>query len=141
MVVNISFTELSDYIKCHYDKTLLFSRVSDKELCVSYEQPIIFKTIHVPINISIEKVSPDSVTIGYNGGFGIDLIIAGTMSVLKNQVPELSKVFVSEEGHKIRIDLSQLSQTKAIFEAISLKDIQILEDDVQVEASLKYHQE
>lgn len=52
-------------------RTLVFSRLSDKGLCVSYEQHIIFKTVQVPINISIENVSPDFVTIGYNGGAGL----------------------------------------------------------------------
>ena len=32
MKISISFVELSDYIKKHYDKQVDFSKVSDKEL-------------------------------------------------------------------------------------------------------------
>ena len=77
MVVNISFTELSDYIKCHYKQTLSFSRISAKEVKISYEKNIMVTTISVPVNIIIENVESDAVTIAYSGNFGIEMIIAG----------------------------------------------------------------
>lgn len=88
MKISISFAELSDYIKGHYDKLLTFSKVSDKEVCVSYSQNLFFKTVQVPVSLKIEDVKADSVIITYNGGFGIDMIIAGTLSFLKAKVPD-----------------------------------------------------
>lgn len=137
MIINISFAELRDYIKTHYDKSLTFSRVSEKELCASYEQHILFKTVQVPVSISIENVTPTSITISYNGRFGIDMIIAGAMAFLKAKMPELSDTLVPEEGHCVRIELSKLNQTKALIEALVLKEIHFLDNAVQVTASLK----
>lgn len=137
MVVNISFTELSDYIKCHYKQTLSFSRISAKEVKISYEKKIIVKTISVSVNLVIENVESDAVTIAYSGNFGIEMIIAGVMAFIKAQIPELSNTLVSEEGHQIRILLSNLEQTKALVDAISLEDIEITETGIQLSATLK----
>lgn len=137
MVVNISFTELNDYIKCHYKQTLSFSRISANEVKISYEKKIIVKTISVSVNLVIENVESDAVTIAYSGNFGIEMIIAGVMAFIKAQIPELSNTLVSEEGHQIRILLSNLEQTKALVDAISLEDIEITETGIQLSASLK----
>lgn len=137
MVVNISFTELNDYIKCHYKQTLSFSRISANEVKISYEKKIIVKTISVSVNLVIENVESDAVTITYSGNFGIEMIIAGVMAFIKAQIPELSNTLVSEEGHQIRILLSNLEQTKALVDAISLEDIEITETGIQLSATLK----
>lgn len=137
MIINLSFAELSDYIRQHYGKTLTFSKVSEKELCASYEQHIIFKTVQVPVYVSIESVAPNAITISYKGGFGIDMIITGTIAFLKTKFPELSDVIVPGEGHSICIELSNFSRAKALVEALALNNIHILENAVQVTASLK----
>lgn len=137
MKISISFAELSNYIKRHSDKQLTFSKVSDKELCASYSQNLFFKTVQVPVNLKIEDVKADSIAITYNGGFGVDMIIAGTLSFLKAKVPELANALVSEEGHRIRIELSKLSQTATLVEAIAFNDICLAEEGLILDASLK----
>lgn len=137
MIINITFAEIKDYVKIHYNKNLVFSKVSEKEVCVAYEQHILFKTIQVPVSISIANVAADSVTITYNGGFGIDMIIAGTMAFLKAKIPELTEALIAEEAHRIRIELGRLDKTKALVEAVALNNIQIFENGIQVSASLK----
>lgn len=137
MKISISFVELSDYIKRHYNKQMTFAQVSDKELCASYSQNLFFKTIQVPVSLKIEDVKADSVAITYNGGFGIDMIIAGTLSFLKAKVPELANAIVSEEGHCIRIELSKLPQTAALVKNIEFNEIYFAENGLIVGASLK----
>lgn len=118
MNISISFAELRDYIKKHYDKQLTFSKVTDKEVRASYTQNLFFRSVQVPLDLKIEDVKADSIAITYNGGLGIDMIIAGTLSFLKAKVPELANALVSEEGHRIRIELSKLEQTSALVEAV-----------------------
>lgn len=137
MKISISFAELSDYIKKHYDKQVAFSKVSDNELCASYSQNLFFKIVQVPVSLKIEDFNTDSVAITYNGGFGIDMIIAGTLSFLKAKVPELSNALVSEEGHRIRIELSNLPQTATLVETIAFNEISFAENGMTVDASLK----
>lgn len=137
MTLNISFAELSEYINKHYGKKVAFARVGYKALCVSYEQHIVFKTITIPINISIEDVTPTSVTVKYDGGFGIDMIICGVLSFIKAKLPELQDVIVAGNEHLIRIELGNISNTQALFETLILNDIVIVNDGVAVTANLK----
>lgn len=137
MTINISFAELSNYIKGHYDKSLSFSKVSEQEFCVAYEQHILFRTVQIPLNISIDEVRADKVAITYNGGFGIDMIIAGALSFMKAKLPELCNVLVPMEGHHLSIELSPLSQTRAIVENMCLKEIKVLEDRFEIKALLR----
>lgn len=137
MKISISFTELSDYIKKHYDKHLTFSKVADNEVRASYTQNLFFRTVQVPLDLKIENVRADSIAVTYNGGFGIDMIIAGTLSFLKAKVPELSNALISEEGHRIRIELSKLPQTETLVQAVSLNSISVAENGLTVEATLK----
>lgn len=135
--ISISFAELSDYIKKHYDKQLTFSKVTDKEVRASYTQNLFFRSVQVPLDLKLEDVKADSIAITYNGGFGIDMIITGTLSFLKAKVPELANALVSEEGHRIRIELSKLEQTSALVEAVAFKEISVSENGLIVEAMLR----
>lgn len=137
MNITISFAELSEYIKSHYGKGIAFSKTSEKEVCVSYSQNLFFKTVQVPVSISIDEVKPESILITYNGGFGIDMMIAGALSFLKAKLPELTNVIVSKEGHQLSIELSQLSKTKALVDNLRLNDIVVHDNHFEVRASLK----
>lgn len=132
MNITITFAELSKYISEHYGKALTFGRVSEKEVCVSYSQKMFFKTIQVPVNINIDEVKEDAVCITYNSGFGIDMMIAGALSFMKAKLPELANVIVSRESHHLKIELSQLPQTKALVENVRLNEIIILEDIIEI---------
>lgn len=137
MTINISFAELSDYINSHFGKSLNFRQVSMNVLCVSYAQKILFKTLQIPVNIGIVEVRADAVTITYSGGLGIDMIIAGVMAFIKAKMPELAEMIVPEEGHRIRLELSRISQTRTLVETLTLSSIQILEDGICLNAALK----
>ena len=137
MNITITFAELSGLIKKNYDKSIELSRVSSKEICVAYDQRIIFRTVKVPVNVTIDKVDTDAVTVIYNGGFGIDMIIAGVLSFMKAKVPELNDILVAGEGHRLRIELSNLQQTAKLIEAVRLEDIEITENGISLSAALK----
>ena len=137
MKISVSFAELSDYIRKHYDKQLTFAKVSDKEVRASYKQNLFFRSVQLSLNLKIEDVRADSVTVRYSGGIGIDMLIAGLLSFLKNKVPEVADALVKEERHRIRIELSRLSQTTVLMETIALREIYVNDNGLTVEASLK----
>ncbi len=116
MFITISFAELSEYIKSQYGKCFSFSKTSEKEVCVSYSKDFFFKTVQVPVSISIDEVKLDAIHIIYDRGLGIDMMIAGTLSFLKAKLPELTNVIVLKKNHQLSNLLSRLSQTKSLVE-------------------------
>ena len=132
MTIYLSFDELSEYIKSHHDTTLRFARNGEKELKIEYEKKVLIKTVSIPVNLTIDKVLPASVTIAYNGNAAIDLLIGGVMKFLTKAMPALAGAISTKDGHRIIIDLKRLPQTQAMVETMELRDIDILEDAIRI---------
>lgn len=137
MIIEMSFAELSEYIKNRYNKKLSFSKAGENEVRISYGQNILFKTIQIPVNIRVDEVKDETITVTYNGGLGIDLIITGALTFLKAKLPELTRGLKTEEGHRINIDLRKIEQLGKLVEAVTFTGISINEGGIRMEASLK----
>ena len=85
----------------------------------------------------IDEVRGDTILITYDGAFGLDMIISGVLSFFKSQFPELSAGIHPEEGHRIRINLSEIEKAKAAVENIELRDIRPREEYICIEFGLK----
>lgn len=136
MIITITFLELKDYIKRHYGKVVNFSKVSDKAVCVSYSQKVIFKTVDIPVNVSIDNVGSSSIWVSYDGGFGIDMIIAGVLAFIKGKFPELNDVLESGENRQLCIDLSSMSNIQTLFEKVEMTGISVREDHFEIRMAL-----
>lgn len=128
MTISITFLELKDYIKRHFGKIVNLSKVSDHEVCISYTQKILFKTVDVPVNVSIDNVGSSSIWVTYDGGFGIDMIIAGVLAFIKGKFPELNDVLRSGDNRQLCINLSSMSNLQTIFERVEMTGISVHED-------------
>lgn len=136
MIITITFLELKDYIKRHYGKVVNFSKVSGKVVGVSYSQKVIFKTVDIPVNVSIDNVGPSSIWVSYDGRFGIDMIIAGVLAFIKGKFPELNDVLESGENRQLCIDLSSMSNIQTLFEKVELTGISVREDHFEIRMAL-----
>jgi intracellular septation protein A len=136
MTISITFLELKDYIKRHFGKIVNLSKVSDHEVCISYTQKILFKTVDVPVNVSIDNVGSSSIWVTYDGGFGIDMIIAGVLVFIKGKYPELNDVLKSEDNRQLCIDLSSMSNLQTLFEKVEMTGVSVREDHFEVRMAL-----
>lgn len=137
MLVYISFEEIRGYITEHYKKKFSFSRVSEKELCVTFIQRVLIKHVHIDVKLHIDEVKSDTVVLTYKGGMDLDMIISKALDVLMGKMPELSKGVVVEDKHRIRINLSKIEKAKAVMKTISLRDIEVKEKGLSVSMALK----
>lgn len=137
MEVNISFEEMHDYVAEHYKKDVAFSRVSEKELCVTVTQRIIIKDVGIDVKLHIDEVKSESLTVTYKGGFALDMIISGAICFLKNKLPELSQGITAEENHRIRLNLAEIEKVKGLVKSIALRDIVVEEKGLKVTVILK----
>lgn len=137
MTVYLSFDELHDYVVRHYDKDLTFVKIAPDTLKITFTQKILIKEVNISLNVSIEDVRSEAVTISYDGGIALDAIIAGALALLKSRMPALSKGITTSEGHRISVDLTQVDKAQAMVENLSLTEIRIDEAGVRVDADLK----
>ena len=137
MEIKATYQELNSYMQARFGKPVSLSFAGEKEMRVIYTQRVLIKDINVSVNIHIEEVRADTIQITYDGAFGLDMIISGVLSFFKSQFPELSAGIHPEEGHRIRINLSEIEKAKAVVENIELRDIRPREEYVCIEFGLK----
>lgn len=137
MTVKITFEELSKYISSNFNKTFAFAQKSEKEIRVTFSQKVLFTTANVNIDITFDQALGSAVTLTYNGGFGVDMIICGALTFVKNKLPELAQAIDDEGNHKIRIHLDKIKQTKSLAAAVSLRSISAEADGLVACADLK----
>ncbi|MDE6553001.1 MAG: hypothetical protein K2K98_08605 [Muribaculaceae bacterium] len=137
MEIKATYRELNSYMQARFGKPVSLSFAGEKEMRVTYTQRVLIKDINVSVNIHIDEVRADTILITYDGAFGLDMIISGVLSFFKSQFPELSAGIHPEEGHRIRINLSEIEKAKAAVENIELRDIRPREEYICIEFGLK----
>lgn len=136
MEIKLYFEELTAYVQKHYGHALIFSRAGENTLCVAYSKKVLIKTVQVPVNLTIEEVTPTTVTISYDGKvLGLDMIIGGALKAVKSLMPEMTEALSAGEGHRITIDLSRLKKTAALLKAVAIRSINIHDDSIVISTS------
>ncbi|MDE6291077.1 MAG: DUF1232 domain-containing protein, partial [Muribaculaceae bacterium] len=136
MVIIAPYRELNDYIAKRFNQPITLAYGNDNEVKVTYTKRIVFN-MSVNIRIMIEEVKADSILLSYDVAFGLDSIISGALSFIKATFPELSSGIHPEDGHRIRINLSEIEQARAMVNNIELKAILPCEDALRIEFRLK----
>ncbi|MDE7419980.1 MAG: hypothetical protein K2N35_07205 [Muribaculaceae bacterium] len=137
MEVKATYEELGSYVQARFKQPVSFSLAEEGALRVTYTKRILIKDVNISVNLHFDEVKADSVTITYDGAFGLDTIINGVLSFFKSQFPDLSAGIHPEDGHRIRINLSEIEKAKRVAENIELRDIKALEDGLRIEFGLK----
>lgn len=138
MEIKLSYEEMSAYVQEHYGQTLKFSKAGEETLCVAYAKRVLIKTVEVPVNLKIERVTPSTVTVAYDGRvFGLDLVIGGALKAITALWPWLMPAITTGDGHRITVDLTRLKGGEELVKTVALRSIAVLNDGIAVTASLK----
>ena len=137
MRISVPFVELTSYIAEHYGKEVMFNYVNSTEICVSIPVNALFISKTIGINISLLDVIDNDVKIGYNGGWGTDIIIKEIMKYHSMNMPTYNHMIEESNGNTLIVHLSKVEQLKNVLKNFSLDKICFGEDDVVVSASFR----
>ena len=137
MEITAPYKELNAYVAEKFHQPISLAFGSEKEVKVSYTKRVLFKDMSVNIRIGIEEVKADSVLLSYDVAFGVDSLISGALKFITEKFPALSAGIHPEEGHRIRINLSEIEKAKPVVENIVLRAITPTEDAIRIEFGLK----
>lgn len=137
MKLTITYSELQNYIAARYRANVSLARVSDNEICVSVSHKILIRTVTVNLNLKIDEVSNDSILVGYNSGFGVDLIISGVLTFVEKKLPEYGKLISKEGGNRIRLHPANVDKLKNALDKVELTGVRFLNDNIEVSCKLK----
>lgn len=130
MKASISFNELQkitdERIKTG---TLSFSKKDSNTIHVVYRM-----MFPVQFDLRIEKVVGSDLYLSYGGGMGTGAIFDGVFSMIQSK-PEFA--FIEKQACSgVILHLGQVEKLKSVFNNISVQDITVLDEGLEVNGSL-----
>ena len=111
-----------------YDQQVKLGFVDEKTISVT--KKVVIKD--ATINISVNQVAGNDISLSYQAGFGIEWIIKGALMWFKESI----KDFVEElEDNKLLIHLDKIDQIDAMMDRIEILDITF--DEVNANVAFK----
>ena len=128
MNLQIPYKELEAFLMKKYNQEVKLGFVDEKTISVT--KKVVIKD--ATINISVEQVAGNDISLSYQAGFGIEWIIKGALMWFKESI----KDFVEEqEDNKLLIRLDKIDQISGMLDKIEILDITF--DKVNANVALK----
>lgn len=116
MKLQIPFKELEAFLMKKYDQQVKLGFVDEKTISVT--KKVVIKD--ATINISVDQVAGNDISLSYQAGFGIEWIIKGALMWFKESI----KDFVEElDENKLLIHLDKIDQISSMLDKIEISDI------------------
>ena len=116
MKLQIPFKELEAFLMKKYDQQVKLGFVDEKTISVT--KKVVIKD--ATINISVDQVAGNDISLSYQAGFGIEWIIKGALMWFKESI----KDFVEElDENKLLIHLDKIDQISSMLDKIEILDI------------------
>ena len=136
MKLAITYSELQDYVACHFHKTVNLGFVDEATVSVSVPIKVFGFTKSVSINIIVKKIVGTELFLSYDGKMGIDLLVSPAISYAKKLVPEKADWVEQMPGNILKLRLGDIDQMKKVFEKLELNNIFFEQGNIVVDASL-----
>jgi len=128
MNLQIPYKELEAFLMKKYNQQVRLGFVDEKTISVT--KKVVIKD--ATINISVDQVAGNDISLSYQAGFGIEWIIKGALMWFKESI----KDFVEElEDNKLRIHLDKIDQIGGMLDKIEILDITF--DEVNANVAFK----
>ena len=128
MKLQIPYKELEAFVMKKYNQEIRLGFVDEKNMSVT--KKVVIKD--ATINISVDQVAGNDISLSYQAGFGIEWIIKGALMWFKETI----KDFVEEqEENKLLIHLDKIEQIQGMLAKIEILDITF--DEVNANVAFK----
>ena len=128
MKLQIPYKELEALVLKKYNQEVKLRYVDEKTISVT--KKVVIKD--ATINISVDQVAGNDISLSYQTGFGIEWIIKGTLMWFKESI----KGFVEEQkNNKLLIHLDKIDQIDSMLDKMEILNITF--DEVNANIALK----
>ena len=158
MKIHISFSEIQKFVAAHYGKDITLQSINKQAIrigvSVTSEMPdenmglfggmksLFTKAVsqiarNVTLDVSVEDVSENRVTLRYGGGLGKELLIQAVMRFFKTVNPQYAGMVEDMGNSCLRMSLKDIPQMANFCEIADLKDLYFEENHIVIEMELK----
>ena len=135
MKASISFPELSNIILEKAEQNISFGYVDDKTIQVTYPLNMSHIKANISANLTIEELRGSDLLVQVSGGKGTETLITTALNLLRNKIPE--GLLEKRPENRFLIHLGMIEKVKPMFDTISVNNLHVLRDGLEVEGAMK----
>jgi len=135
MKASISFPELQNILLDKIEQNISFAYVDEKTIQVTYPLNLGIIKKDLSVNLVFEELRGSDLLVQLSAGKGIETLVPMALNLLKNKIPE--GLLEAQSDNYFMIHLGSIEQVKPVFDAISVNDLHVLANGLEVEGALK----
>lgn len=135
MKASISFPELSNILLEKADQNISFGYVDDKTIHVTYPLNLGFIKSSISADLTIVELRGSDLLVQVSAGKGTETLITTALNLLRNKIPE--GLLEKRPDNRFMIHLGMIEQVKPMFDTISVNNLHVLMDGLEVEGAMK----
>lgn len=135
MKASISFPELQNILLDKIEQNISFAYVDEKTIQVTYPLNLGIIKKDLSVNLVFEELRGSDLLVQLSAGKGIETLVPMALNLLKNKIPE--GLLEAQSDNYFLIHLGSIEQVKPVFDAISVNDLHVLANGLEVEGALK----
>jgi len=135
MKASISFPELQNILLDKIEQNISFAYVDEKTIQVTYPLNLGIIKKDLSVNLVFEELRGSDLLVQLSAGKGLETLVPMALNLLKNKIPE--GLLEAQSDNYFLIHLGSIEQVKPVFDAISVNDLHVLANGLEVEGALK----
>lgn len=123
MYLYIPFDELSTQIEKKFHATVNFEKLSDHEIRLSLNLPVLKIKLPSSITLTVVEVKPDELVLKYNAGKLFNFMVPTVLTQLLKHKPEYEPAVSMLGDHTLALQPAKIPQGKTLLSHITLRDL------------------
>ena len=135
MRASISYQELQRLVTENTKQPISFEFVDPKTFRVLYELNLGIMKKKIGIDLQVLEITDTDLRVKYSAGFGMDGMVGMALNLFKDKIP--TGLLEEQPNHELLLHLGTLDKVKPVFDRIEVKDINVLNEALEVVGDFK----
>lgn len=136
MEIKLPYSDIASIIESKYDKKIAIEYIDESSASIAIKTKIGFISLSPSIIISDVEASGSTISLKYDGSFGVDMIVGGVLAYLTNNAEGFDKL-AEVHDKKIVVHLEAVSRLQEALTYIELKSISFTPEALRVKLAAK----
>ena len=141
MIIELTYTEIMEYLRKHVGREVELSYVSEKTVRVvtEVEYRLLHRhTLDVDVNISLDGIDGTDLFLSYMFLSSVmDTLVRGSLPLLRSKISEKVPMIEMLNGNNMVVHLNKVSQLRDALKRIKLIDINLKASSITIKTKLK----
>lgn len=141
MIIELTYTEIMEYLRKHVGREVELSYVSEKTVRVVTEveyRLLRRHTLDVDVNISLDGIDGTDLFLSYMFlSSSMDTLVRGSLPLLRSKISEKLPMIEMLNGNNMVVHLNKVSQLRDALKRIKLIDINLKASSITIKTKLK----